>query len=82
MTNISGQFFSILGDPGTVSRDDAIFSGNAIFSARPENIPSSQNIASINCSWVSEDVLSGTGSKGVPLEPTVRERLVGSSIED
>ena len=30
MTHISDQPFSILGDPGTVSRDDAIFSGKSL----------------------------------------------------
>ena len=30
MTHISGQPYSILGDPGVVSRDDAIFSGESL----------------------------------------------------
>ena len=83
---------SILGDPDALSREHAIFSGDVIFSGESllldgklslANIPSSKNIASTNCPWVSEEDLSATGSNREQREsPLSRlyERMISSFL--
>ncbi len=90
MTHIPGQPSNILGDPGAVSRDDAIFSGESLLLYVNFLPKISLRLTALRSLWIwitfqlLQVAPQARASAGKPLEPTVRQddQRFPSQIQD